>query len=229
MLVGKVVYLRLGADFFNRQGCRLRPDHAPVLQENDLNLVFAGRHVSGQLEPGLEQALTKKGHTADLGAVETLRLVVSDQSRAPLLRHVGGGLGPGQLQAQVVQTHLMARQHGRGRDFGERPGAGDGIEAGRSLEGHLCRVDPNSQHPALAMDHQRTVRSAHDDHDIALALGRAEQQHVGAGKTGGDCDQVAREVGDQGVRLRGAGRRQQTDGHQAEECGSLSHRTTPIE
>jgi hypothetical protein len=54
--------------------------------------------------------------------------------------------------------------------------------------------------------------------DVVVA-DRAEQQHLGAGKAGGDGDQMVGEVGDEGLRL-GRARRQRHDDHEHHQGGA---------
>ena len=116
--------------------------------------------------------------------------------------------GVDRLEPEVLGADLEPRQHVGPRDLIQRTRAGDGVVAGHLAKPQVVAIDPDARDPRLAPHHLILARPMHGHHDVAAALGGAEQDHVGADERGGDRDQMVRQVRDQGLRPGGGAARQ---------------------
>src|SRR5579862_4755099 len=97
----------------------------------------------------------------------------------------------------------MQGLHRGRRNIAERPVAKDRVIARNGRESDIRHVDPDPAEMALLAYHDIALGPAHDGDDIAGTIGRAKKHDLRAGKAGRDRDEVAREIGEQG--LVGAG------------------------
>ena len=174
-------------------------------QEVDQHFILAGRHVGGELHLGAKQPRSQESDLPDRGRVEALPLLVATQRGAELgdLLFRRARLGD---EAQMFESDLQARPHGRRDDIVQWSAGGHGIEGRHTGKAHLPAVNINPGDLVLAAHHGALRGPAHHDHHVAFAVGRAEQDNFRADEAGGDLHPVLREIGDQRLGARGGGR-----------------------
>ena len=178
---------------------------------------------AGNDERGAEQLLAEEVDLAGLAIVEALVLLAPDQGileRRDLADREPGGVD--RLELEVLGADLEPGQHVRPRDLIQRTGAGDGVVAGHLAKPQVVAIDPDARDPRLAPHHLILARPMHGHHDVAAALGGAEQDHVGADERRGDRDQMVRQVRDQGLRPGGGAARQDGERQDHEQAGEAS-------
>src|SRR6185437_9329368 len=215
------------ADLRNDERRRLAAHHIALAQQQHLDEIGPGRNIRGKGDGGAKQPVAEK-----TDAVRPLRphpgtALFIEQGGAESRDLVRWPIRIARVEANVLDADLVQSLHARRRDPIERAVAEDGVVAGHPGEFDGMGVDPDAGEVPLLTHHDVALGTAHDNDDVARPVGRAKEHDRGSGEAGGDGDEMAGEIGEQG--LLGACRRGQDEQCQDERAAPDHGSTGAIE
>src|SRR5262245_33153577 len=214
LVVGAFVHPGIEAALADLEGNRLRADDLAAAQQDHPDVVIAGRHVGREID----------GAVVERPVVELDRDDVRPKKAGGLLDPHQTGREGGRIGRTVVvrrnelqapEADLLARLRRRRHHVVERLAAGDGIEARNALEVDAVGVQPDAGDALLAAHGVVRGRAAEHDHDVAVTLLDAIDEHVDAGEPCGDGDTVIHEISDEQLLRAGGRPERQQHGQQA--------------